>query len=44
MAGQLEGMKSFGSRLNANFERLRISQNETGRTFNFNRSSSCGWF
>jgi hypothetical protein len=30
MAGQPEGMRSFGSRLNVNFGKLRISQNKTG--------------
>ncbi len=39
MAAQPEGIKSFGSRLNVNFGKLRISQNEAARMFNLNRSS-----
>jgi hypothetical protein len=34
MAAQPEGIKSFGSKLNVNFEKLRISQNEAARMFN----------
>src|SRR4030081_1316712 len=39
MAAQPEGIKSFGSKLNVNFGKLRISQNEAARMFNLNRSS-----
>src|ERR1700731_4503461 len=34
MAAQPEEMKSSGSRLNVNFGKLRISQNEAARMFN----------
>ena len=37
MAGQPEGMRSFGSRLNVNFGKLRISQNKPARMFKLNR-------